>query len=182
MQDSDAEREPLFEWEGHWPPTAQDGASPWRIRLWFGAIDGRVECTRFMMWMGDTPEGQPVTATALRGVNLGSLIDGIPRRVRDEVAATAAPLAELAERISPVEQRRRGRPSQYDLDHWKAVAIVYRKAAGRKPTQAVADHFGVSRPTASGWVRRCRDLGVLGETDARRAGERATRTKKGSKR
>jgi hypothetical protein len=185
MQGSGTDREPLFEWEGPWPPTAKDWASPWRIHLWFEAIDGRIECTRFLMWMGDTPdgqpspEGQPVTATALRGVNLGTLIDGLPRAVREQVAAHAQ-LAAVVERM-PVEPRRVGRKPLYDRDHWRKVAEVYRKAAGRSPTKAVADHFNVSRATASGWVRRARDAGALGETEERRAGEHAP-SKKGTKR
>jgi hypothetical protein len=151
------------------------------VRLNFEAINGRIECTRFEMWMPDTDEGRPVTASALRKVNIGTLIDGVvPDAVRE--AATEHPLFAAIAETFPTAARPKGRPPQYDLKHWKKVAAIYRKAGGRKPTQAVADAENVSRSTAVGWVRRCRELGVLGPTEERRPGERAQPAKKGKKR
>lgn len=69
------------------------------------------------------------------------------------------------------EPRRPGRPP-LPLEHYEEVAAIYRSAGGRRPVQVVAEAMNASRSTASGWVSRCRKLGLLGPTDERRAGER----------
>ena len=175
MERSSEVREHLFQWEGHWPPTSEDGDSPWRVRLDLDVVEGRLECTHFEMWMGATEAGVPVTTTALRGVPLGSLVEGATHHVR-ALAEQYEPVAAVAE-VIPTKPPRMGRPPVYNAEHWKGVAATYRKAGGRKPTMAVANAFGVSRSTAAGWVRRCRELGELGDAVARRrGGERETPT------
>jgi len=49
------------------------------------------------------------------------------------------------------------------VEHYEEVAAVYRAAfaAGKHPTKAVADHFGVSKSTAAKKVSRARELGLL---------------------
>jgi hypothetical protein len=168
-------RESLFQWEGPWPATSKDGDSPWRLYLEMNVVDGRLECTRFSMWMGATEAGKPVTTTAVRGVPLGSLVSGAAQHAQ-EIANRNAPWVEVVEKI-PSEPRPKGRPPKYDLEHWKSVAATYRAAGGRSPTQAVVDKFGVPRQTAGGWVRRCRELQLLGPTDERRPGERETKSR-----
>ena len=53
------------------------------------------------------------------------------------------------------------------------VADVYRRAfaKGQHPTEAVRVEFEVSRSTASRWVKRARQEGLLGPAVPRRAGE-----------
>jgi hypothetical protein len=174
--------EPVFTYETNWPPLSDaEDAPPWRVGLVFTPIDGRIECTRFAMWMDESAAGKPVTASALHNVPLGSLINWVVPQARAAVEASPE-LAHVAKRLPKAPNPPRGRPPVYDLEHWKKVAATYRKAAGRKPTQAVADAFHVERSTAAGWVRRCRALELLGPTDERRPGERAPVAKKGKKR
>jgi hypothetical protein len=64
-------------------------------------------------------------------------------------------------------KRRGGRPPKYDLEHWQAVAQIYRDASAqsnRKPTRSVARHFKVTESAAAKWVAKCRDLGLLPKT------------------
>jgi hypothetical protein len=44
------------------------------------------------------------------------------------------------------------------------VAATYRRNLDRNPTRAVADHFGITRPTAGRWVTTARQAGLLPPT------------------
>jgi hypothetical protein len=57
----------------------------------------------------------------------------------------------------------RGRKPLYGLEHFSAVAAVYIEAEV-KPTQAVANHWKVSKSAAAKWIARCRELGLLPKT------------------
>jgi hypothetical protein len=74
------------------------------------------------------------------------------RRLRDESAP----------------RRRRG----YGTEHYAAVARVYINALyyTGKPTKAVADEWMVAKSTAAKWVRKARDLKLLGETRRGKSG------------
>jgi hypothetical protein len=79
---------------------------------------------------------------------------------------------EIRSQIRPDKPRRVGAPPRYDIDHWKEVALVYSKAylSGGHPTAAVAKRFPISKSTAAKWVQHCRKLGLLGQTEKRKAG------------
>lgn len=116
---------------------------------------------------------------ALKGVALAETLPD-PESLPDD-----ASLAERAEAFLarvPEEGPRRGKPPTYGPEWWVKVANVYTDAyrAGKRPARAVEDHFHVSPRTASGWVRRCRELGLLGATKQGKAGGVSTpRTKEG---
>lgn len=72
----------------------------------------------------------------------------------DDIAGMDLELAGLlrASHVGP------GRPSLYDQAHYERVAGVYL----REGSAAVATEWAVSPATARGWVRQCRQLGLLG--------------------
>lgn len=73
--------------------------------------------------------------------------------------------------VRDVAARRRREPIPMDDDGLRAGAERYRtlEAMGqRKKTQQIADERHVSRMTASRWLRRARDLGILEEPGAGR--------------
>lgn len=76
-----------------------------------------------------------------------------------------------------------GEPHRLDDPAWLAgVADVYRRAHAnrRPPTRAVADHYMVSHSTATKWIARARQKGVLGPARHGVAGEvRPSRRRRG---
>lgn len=54
-----------------------------------------------------------------------------------------------------------GGPSSWET--LRAVARVYRAAEilGLRPAKAVQDHLGLTAPTATLWIRRARDIGLI---------------------
>lgn len=64
--------------------------------------------------------------------------------------------------------------------HLCAVAEVYRMALteGHPPTQAIAEKYQTAHSTASKWVRKARDAGILGATSKGRSGEKTEATRK----
>lgn len=64
-----------------------------------------------------------------------------------------------------------GRPPDYDVDHWREVAKTYLEAygQGKPPTRAVAKKYQRAISTASTWVGKCRELGLLPPTERGRA-------------
>jgi hypothetical protein len=62
-----------------------------------------------------------------------------------------------------------------DREHFEAVAAVYRAACSRpgrkRPTEAVKEQFSVSHSSATKWVHRARELGLLPPTTPGRVGE-----------
>jgi hypothetical protein len=70
-----------------------------------------------------------------------------------------------------LEHKASGRDVPASLDLLAAVAqnYVVALAAGRPPTQSVADQWAVGRSTAAGWVRKARALGLLDPATGRMA-------------
>jgi hypothetical protein len=84
----------------------------------------------------------------------------------DQPSRLFVPLGE----VLPSSSRTRGSQIPVDLAQ---VAASYRNAhqLGQPPAIAVAHKFSVSRTTASRWIRRCRDQGLLGKAKPGSAGE-----------
>jgi hypothetical protein len=135
----------------------------------------------------------PVTASALRSVPLGKLVNKFLEGLRENprsasqrlVSGTADDMREAADELSgrhtaleaeaiqqlASEPRRGGRKGHGD-DHYAAVAEVYATAwaDGFHPTKAVAEHWSIAKTTAAKWVFRARDLGFLEPTTRGRPG------------
>lgn len=117
-------------------------------------VDGRPECVGLHLTSTGQPEqpalGVPVTFGLVRDTKFTELI----RRDR------AAIVDEHAPPPAPTLMRRSARA------RLEETARIYREAyaAGLPPTQAVADHFGITRGGASSLVARAREAGLLPPT------------------
>ena len=105
--------------------------------------------------IGAAIPGWAVSALTLRQIRLGELasqavriINGAATRYAEEHADELA----LAGRIGGKEDRT-----------FRLVGDVYEDELrrGGKPVQTIAEAFGVSRGTATRWVRKARDLGYI---------------------
>ena len=168
----------------------------WVIRLLWHRVDGRYEVNGFEM-NARRDNRTPLTATLLRSVPLGSLIEKGRRNQiefrkdsalilqrtkesRDTFAEMGYPTDKsLRDSLKEVEQdvfkeievlETPPPRSRYDEDHWRRVTAVYDEAwaAGSTPTKAVAEHFNSSRSTAAKWVSICRKKGLLPPTQKTR--------------
>ena len=139
-------------------------------------------------WAAVEPTPIPLKPAVLRRIAGADAGEG--RTFRELVAETRRSLAdeflpwwaalepdrlkELTDRVLVLkakEQTRRGR-KPLDPEKLMEAAGVYEAALlrGEHPTQAVADHFVMSRDTAAAWVSKARRLGFLGPTTRGRAG------------
>lgn len=71
-----------------------------------------------------------------------------------------------------------------DVDHFEKVAAAYRAAVAnhQPPTKAVASHMNCSYSSATKWVARARELGLLAETTPGRPSRGQTTKTKSHKR
>ena len=170
-----------------WPDEVK---GPYRIEIHLAIIRGRLECVGLLIghlagWPPDEDpskakelaEPRPIPASLLRQISLPDLIgdDFLPIILADEAASDPAQWLEgyqdtpqrAARALASLEARgaRRGRKG-HPPEHFVEVAAVYRDAYRfrRPPTQAVADHWTVSKSTAAKWVAKARDRGLLPPT------------------
>ena len=124
-------------------------------------------------------EGPPITASAIKSVDSGALID----RAIEQVAAHASQLVNIGEVMAGAEYtvNKKGEFSFWTAEHeqraktgalqlrrrrsvndelLREVAAVYLDEPDA-PTEAVADEFDVSKRTATRWVAAARDRGLL---------------------
>ncbi len=164
-----------------WP----DVHSPWRVRIRWEELDGRMEAVGFCI---EAVEGDvPLTTSVLRSVPFGRIVQETHRRRLETVRIEAelpshdvhgrsfGDLPARARKALPKYQRSaapRGRPPTYGSEHLPTVARLYTEAwlAGLHPTKAVAEEFSVSRSAAAKWVARARAAGLIGPTRPRVAG------------
>lgn len=150
-----------------------DERGEWTVGLEWAEVDGRVECVG--VTVRHVEGAKPVTASLLRSIPFGRFVADKRRQRHGTLLRLATGYAgqrseALAER--QLDEYAAGKP-RYGEDHWRDVAEVYREAhrSGEAPTRAVAEVFGVSRTAAGKWVARCREAGLLGRTEQRKAGE-----------
>ncbi len=123
-------------------------------------------------------EDQPITAALLRKFPVGELMASARRHHKDLERWIAESIpeqrTEALERAEAWEGSMAGRsgPKGYGAAHFAEVAVIYREEAmrGNKPTQAVADHFVVSKSAAAKWVARARTMGLLPAAQKGKAG------------
>lgn len=148
---------------GFW---ADKAGRKWGYKLHWGIVAGRAECVRLELLASD---GQPMTAVALREFPIGHLmakgLRGLTALARWAADAEPGRRAEQLALAKQWEESRAGRsgPKGYGAKHFVKVATIYQREAflGRKPTQAVAEHFVVSKSAAAKWVARARVMGLL---------------------
>ena len=99
---------------------------------------------------------------------------GRPRVVVTPAKARAwrAELEAQAQRIEPPVGEKRGRRTKYSRDDLERIAAAYQAAherGSRKPTKDAAAVLGLGHNQTAKLVQRCRDLGILPETQPRKA-------------
>lgn len=146
------------------------------LTIWRGADQGDNSHYSYVPIPGQ--KLRPITATTVAELPIAKIIDELRDAAREHwrtmyatgVSATAKAGVELpSELLFPStsfeesEPRRPGAPRRYAGEHFEQVAEVYLEAwqAGRRPTQAVADAFRVSRTTAAKWISRARNSDLL---------------------
>lgn len=161
---------------------------------------GRSSPTRALPTRGHA--AGPVSATAIRQLALGEMVDALRRSIGDEYRAwqkknpgrRPAPrqtartstwtLADLvAAETEPFAQPAR-RGVAADPEVYEETARVYRQAYadGRPPRAAVADHFHISPDAAAKRVARARERGLLPPTSQGKSRvSEPGRSKKGKK-
>jgi len=159
------------------PPSEDEELSLWRwvnpfgrtrkYALRFAIRDGRMECTEFRLV---APDGPGLTSSDLRRFPIGRLIEEHRVRVaslhRQQLTNALRERRDKAsEHLKAWEASRTGRPGPkgWGGEHFADVAELYHReaAVGRKPTQAVASHWQVSKSAAAKWVARAREMGLL---------------------
>jgi hypothetical protein len=158
-----------------WP---DERRGPWFVRANWVKIGGRQECVGLTFWHGARGDRQsvvdydplpggptPISAMEFRSLPIGEIIATLrekaykrdaDRRVHSPgltVFSDALGVMGLAQWAEP----RRGRPPLYGPEHFVDVARVYTEAweGSNAPTQAVADHFDVTRSAPPYRVASC---------------------------
>jgi hypothetical protein len=142
-------------------------AGPFNITLRFSDLTGMLEC----IGMDLSSTGPPLTTTAVRKLNTGTLIaKGRTRLVRSGAGRTTLDSQRLVTHEAEVRlaQLRRGggRAPTYGVKHFVEVADQYLSAIrnNRSALRAIAKRWGVKESAASKWLKVCRDIGLLDPT------------------
>ena len=137
-----------------WP---NERTGPWKIELHWAVVDERAECIGVTVTSdydygparGRNARLRPLRTTEWREINPSTFIE-----------EDRGGLAEMLPPIQAVTYRKPPGMSADTLGMLREVARVYR-AAGRKPTKAVAGHFTISDSAAAKRVARAREIGLL---------------------
>ncbi len=160
-----------------WADVGAFQPEPVGVWLWNAALPDLEDPTGHAFTpLGDGPH--PVTTTGVRDLNIAGVLAALRVKALEHQAQyrgyiETVPMspemephrADLLGTPAFTDERpARGRPVEHGPDHYVRVAEVYRAAelAGRPPTKAVADELHGSRSAAAKWVRKARDLGLLG--------------------
>ena len=168
----------------HWP----DAPFPILMRLGRSA-EGRLVCSGLVLGGGQPGEprvgiqrgraGVEVSATKLRQIPLGQLLDEASRRQTTEWW-----LAQLPEFQRPTRMGPRGTSGEKLAN----VATLYRRALEERPSapvewmrRQILGPTGKATPavTIRRWLQRCRDLGLLGPSIPGKAGEQVLNRPRG---
>ena len=161
-----------------WIPVLGEGMPGFLVEIRVArGPDGRLICTGLRA--GGHPDApQEVTARGLRQIPLARILTALAGESLSEEGRKwmAQQLGEeLAHVTAPRFEPTRTPRGKRIPDEWFAtVADVYREALivnPRNPYKHIIAELVTSEPTARRWVRRARDLGLLGEAAHGRAGE-----------
>ncbi|HYZ12233.1 MAG TPA: hypothetical protein VFA08_01310 [Actinomycetota bacterium] len=134
----------------------------WALLFQFDWIEDRLEPVGLTISPVAGRKRRPLTTTAVRRLNVASLIG----RARGALLRAGVGMAEIDDEAAREELERRLTKSgltRLGADHWIRVAAVYAEARrkGEAPTRAVERAFGVSYGRAAKYVSRARELGLL---------------------
>lgn len=145
--------------------------------------EGELVCTGLMAGVSPS-DPEPISARDLAGIRLGSLLaqlapvlgDGRKSRYLKEGAlSTPEDFRDLLGKVT-VDRPRQGPklPGRHQLtpEWFQKVADIYREVLAEspeRPTQALARKTSVSTRTASRWITRAKEMGLIDDDD--KAGE-----------
>jgi len=138
---------------------------PYEVELDFITNEGGPQCraVRFLARAG----GDPIGTLGIRKIPLAECIEvaitsAAAREEREPgVVSYAIPSPGFREDVSEPLRLARARGRHID-DHLRRVAEVYLSAGGKKPTQAVQEHWlPCSYSTAARWVGKARKRGYI---------------------
>lgn len=173
--------------DGVWT-TFSGGRLPFPVHLRTSrSEDGRLICTALVI----TPGEQEITARSLREIPLSQLLSRRGGRSANSESLGLSFAAAFMEALSPEFEGALARPGPqgHPREHFEGVAAAYREAliqSPRAPVQWLLDTETLhgSEATVRRWIRRARDMGLLGEAVPGRAGEfskpKARRKRKGA--
>jgi hypothetical protein len=155
---------------------ADGGDLPYRLRLDIVVDENGPRCTAATFEQIDA--GEPVRADLLRRMVFGEVFKAAletaairPLVLDGEIVGGAGFVSTAEFEAAEREVGREGRRWRLTEDHLAAVAEVYADATRRRvtsgqraPTEAVRDHFEISRPAAGRWVQAARRAGMLTDT------------------
>ncbi len=129
---------------------------PWLVQVRVANPLGRPEVVGLRLEARDDALQADVVVTSER-------LRSLPlRQIREAAFATAQ--NEPLEALQAVGKVERTGKQPWPDEHFAQVAEVYRRAlsVGRPPLNEIAQHWKVSRPMAAKYVRRARELELLG--------------------
>lgn len=141
-----------------------EGGSPVCREVHIAAVDG----------------GREVTCSGLAGVRVEDMLEKTMKALiwegdashRDDPERWSWPSGQVQrEGLRELRAARARRRVKVTDDMLQEVARVYRACVTDKPTQSVADHFGVGHRTATRYVAQARQAGHLGAAIKGKAGE-----------
>jgi len=149
------------------------------LHMSFAVSDGVPQCREVRITSSE--DGRGVRTSDLRALRVDDWIETVCaligeheiERTADGIVTTVSTnrAADRLAALRSVQRARRGTRRALTDDVLRRVAEVYREAGDGRPTQAVADHFGVKHRTAGDYVRAARDKGFLGAAIKGKAGE-----------
>jgi hypothetical protein len=130
---------------------------PWAYNVQIEVVDGKPGIVSLAIWHKENtpPTSRTViTARGLRRVPVSRFLQG----AREAQQWKPEDWAKHAAKVAPPPGSKTWPP-----EHYIQVAQVSWQAEfeGRPPREAIAEHWNVSKPTASRWRRRARELGYL---------------------
>lgn len=144
------------------------------VALGFEVIDGNPQCRSVSVT--SSTNGREIRAADVRKILVEDMLELAVSELALRIIEWEDNRIGMTDDTDPVEVRksiravRRQSRTQISSEKLARVAEVYR-ANPHAPTRAVADEFGIAERTASLYVRRARDAGVLGEALKGKGGE-----------
>jgi hypothetical protein len=144
-------------------------AGPWTLHFLYAVVEDRVEWVGLTVERAEGKHPRPLEHQVFRSIRFSDLADRGRRRLlreHPELLPKSQSRLEGLPALSKPRQDEPTHPRRYAEDHYADVTETYLRAWRRNdpPTRAVAEHFRVPHSTASKWVRKARDLGLLSQT------------------
>lgn len=138
------------------PDAALEDEDPLAIEYTLQLHNGTPRCVRLCI---DTPDGRrEIRAKDLEHIRIDDVLEAALLQL--SLWKRSATPRQRRDGVATLMRRRRTTPD----DIFREVARIYEENIDDAPTQAVSDHFGISKSAADKRVRRARDAGYITKT------------------